>query len=526
MKRALAIFLCVAVMAALFSGCRKKGVSALYFAVPGGGGSFDPQIVENGAANLVVRNCFEGLVYPDANGDPEPAAAVSWEVSEDKRVYTFHLRENAKWHLSATAAEDLGDVLPKNFAPEVTADDFVFALQRAVDPVTRSPQAKRLSNITGAAEILAGSAKPETLGVKAKDAHTLVITLVRAEPGFLETLSEPLCMPCNRVFFEATGGRYGLRIKYLIANGPFYLTKFEDNTFRLAKNPDYTGPHAAKTDVIWLYGGKEESAAIESLTNGDYTGAVLSESAAASVGLKNPVATGAWDLLRGFLFNCKNEDLANEELRAAFFYASGISELCKANGKDPANAVCPKTLGTADGYAVKADPDAAAAHLNAALKALKKTDVAFTLLCEPQFENSLRYFLQEWQKSLGIHCGVSLETVTAAEMEKRVRAGEYDIAFYPVRAEDRSPVSYFEQFSALSSRSICSYADEDYDAAVSALRFPGENTFSDMQTRFWNAHLLLPVWHEQTVLLCRAGVNGVRMPGGEDRLYLFDAYSD
>ena len=524
MKRAVAILLCAALVTALFSSCRKNAVSALYFAVPGTGGSFDPQIAESGAAEMVVRNCFEGLVYPDETGTAQPGAASSWEVSENGLEYTFHLRQGAKWHLSATAAEDLGDRLPKDFAPEVTADDFVFALQRAADPVTNAPQARRIANIRGAQAILAGEAKPETLGVQAKDDHTLTITLVRPEPGFLETLSEPMCMPCNRVFFEATGGRYGLLIKYMISNGPFYLTRFEDNKFRLAKNPDYNGAHTAKTDVIWLYGGLEESEILEGLGNGDYSGAYLRESAAGNAGLKNPEAFGVSDLLRGFLFNCANGDLANADLRAAFFYAADLTEFCKANAKVPAYAVCPSTLGKADACMVKEDVSEAQARLDAGLQTLKKTDVSFGLLCEQEYDTSLRYLLQKWQKALGIHCSVSLEIVTADEMERRVRAGEYDIAFYPVRAGDYSPVSYFEQFSAASAQSLCAYEDPAYTALLEKLRFPDETAFSDAQTALWNARILLPVWTEETVVLCRAGVAGLRLLSGEDRLYLFDAY--
>ena len=134
MKRALALLLCLALTAGLFSACRKNTVSALYFEVEGAAAAFDPQIAAEGAVRIVVRNCFEGLVAVGDGGEILPAAADRWEISEDGRVYTFYLRRGAKWHISETVKSGIGEKLPEDFAPDVTAKDFVFALRRAVDP--------------------------------------------------------------------------------------------------------------------------------------------------------------------------------------------------------------------------------------------------------------------------------------------------------------------------------------------------------------------------------------------------------
>ena len=80
--------------------------------------SLDPQIGQDGTSFEVIADFTDGLMQMDAEGAPIPAIAESYELSEDGLTYTFHLRDDAKWSNGV----------------EVTAADFVFGWQRAVDP--------------------------------------------------------------------------------------------------------------------------------------------------------------------------------------------------------------------------------------------------------------------------------------------------------------------------------------------------------------------------------------------------------
>ncbi len=524
MKRAAAVLICFVLLAGLFSACRRNTVSALYFSVPGKAAGFDPQIAAGEAVRVVVRNCFEGLVYLDETGAPMPAAAERWTVSPDGLEYTFTLRQGAKWHISETAKSGLEEKLPRDFAPEVTAADFVFALQRAVNPDTGAPDAALLSNISGAAQIMAGEAAASTLGVRAQGKYTLIITLEKPEPGFLEALAEPVSMPCNKTFFDATGGRYGLLMKYIISNGPFYLTRFEDTAFRMARNPDYTGRYTAEADVIWLYGDETEAAVLEAIAEKDENGAYLTERTALSAGIRKAEVLGAQDVLRGFLFNCKNEDLADENVRKAFFAAAEPAVLAEAFEKEAAAAVCPASLQPQMRFSVNYRETRAQALLGEGLQALEKQSVSFTLLCEEAYDTAMRRYLQTWQRVFGISLSVELETVSAQELLSRVNKGEYDIAFAPVRAELYAPAAYFGKLAAYSG-----YADEDFAAAVEALRYAegdGKAAQKTAESMLINAAVFLPVWQESTSFLAGPGVSGVKLLSGPDRLYLFDAKKD
>ena len=98
----------------------------------------------------------------DADGNTIPGVAESWETTDNK-TFTFHLRKDAKW---------------SNGDP-VTAGDFVYSFQRAVDPNTASPYSwyMEYTKMANAKDIIAGKKDKSELGVKAVDDHTLVVEL-------------------------------------------------------------------------------------------------------------------------------------------------------------------------------------------------------------------------------------------------------------------------------------------------------------------------------------------------------------
>jgi len=497
--------------------------------VSGASSSFDPQIAEGGAVSVVVRNCFEGLVYMDEEGSAVPGAADSWDVSSDGKTYTFHLRRGVKWRLTSTAKTELEKKLPEDFSPEVTAYDFEFALKRAADPATGAKDAYLLSNITGFEEIALGEADKNALGVKATDDYTLIITLNEPESGFLETLTQPLCMPCNEEFFEATGGRYGLLIKYMMSNGPFYLTRFDENSFRMAKNPDYTGLHEAKTDVIWLYSDVSDSKLRENLSDKTYSGAILSEYDADSLKIKKSYYVSVPDILRAIIFNTGKSDLANVNVRSAFAAATDPTEFCEEFGKKKADSLYPFSEGYSSIYESAYSEKNAAELMKKGMEELEKTDLSFTLICEPRFDGAVRRLLQSWQMILGIHVNVAVETLSGSELEERVRSGNYDMAVYPLRSEFFAPAAYFSQFSASDARSVCGIESEEYDETVTALRLSaGASSTSKilaLEKLLCDSSAVIPLWTETTCLLCVEGVSDVHYLGGENRIYFYDAVS-
>jgi oligopeptide transport system substrate-binding protein len=116
--------------------------------------SLDPQKISGDWENRIDGDIFEGLVTEDPKDNPIPGQAASWTISPDQKVYTFKLRDGIKW----------SDGQP------VTAQDFVFAFQRLMDPKTAAQYAYLQYTILNAEKINKGEIKDLTqLGVKAID---------------------------------------------------------------------------------------------------------------------------------------------------------------------------------------------------------------------------------------------------------------------------------------------------------------------------------------------------------------------
>lgn len=190
--------------------------------------SLDPQQATDGTSFEVIADYTDGLMQMDADGKAVPAIAESYELSEDGLTYTFHLREDAVW---------------SNGEP-VTAADFVFGWQRAVDPSVASEYAYMLSDIgqiKNAAEIIAGEKDKSELGVTAVDDHTLQVELNVPVSYFLSLMYFPTYYPVNQAFFESCGDTFATSPETTLSNGAFVLDTYEPaaTTVHLTKNPDY-----------------------------------------------------------------------------------------------------------------------------------------------------------------------------------------------------------------------------------------------------------------------------------------------
>ncbi|MBU1466912.1 MAG: oligopeptide ABC transporter substrate-binding protein OppA, partial [Gammaproteobacteria bacterium] len=185
--------------------------------VRGGGAepaTLDPQKMEGTPASIRSKDLFEGLYNQDGDGNQVPGVAESYDVNADNTQYTFHLRKDAKW---------------SNGDP-VTAEDFVYAFTRAVDPALASPYAwfMEIPSIVNATKIIAGEAKPSTLGVKALDAHTFQVTLERPVPYFVKMTSHQTMFPVPKKVVEKWGDNW-TKPEHMVSNGAYKMDEWVVN---------------------------------------------------------------------------------------------------------------------------------------------------------------------------------------------------------------------------------------------------------------------------------------------------------
>ncbi|MFD0909642.1 peptide ABC transporter substrate-binding protein [Ruegeria arenilitoris] len=187
--------------------------------------SVDPQVVEDVSGAEIVRDLFEGLMNQDEDGNLVPGVATGYTTNETKDVYTFTLRDNAKW---------------SNGDP-VTAHDFVFAWKRAVDPALSSPYAwfMELMSIENAAEIIAGDKPVDDLGVKAIDDHTLEVKLSAPLPYFPQMTTHSTTFPAPQKVIEQFGDEW-TKPGNIVSNGAYVLTEHLPNERSVReRNPMY-----------------------------------------------------------------------------------------------------------------------------------------------------------------------------------------------------------------------------------------------------------------------------------------------
>jgi oligopeptide transport system substrate-binding protein len=197
--------------------------------------TLDPHKTSTVSEASLIRDLFDNLVIHDARGQVAPGVAERWERSADGRVYTFHLRANARW---------------SNGDP-VTAADFEYSLKRIMTPATGAKYANILYSIQNAEAFNKGQGKTaDDMGVKALNPRTLQITLERPTPYFLELLTHQTGAPVHRASVERLGAEF-VRPGNLVSNGAYRLVENVPNShIRLAKNPNFHDAANVKIDIV------------------------------------------------------------------------------------------------------------------------------------------------------------------------------------------------------------------------------------------------------------------------------------
>lgn len=245
------------------------GTTTLDIGLTGGIGALDPQLATSGPTRDVVENIYAALTRVDPQrGTLEGELATAWEVSADGRLWTFTLRDDFVWLQTPSLASpllpgqprELPALLPLNAVRPVTADDVVFAIQRACDRRTRAPDAFLLFIIDNCQRVY-GLAEPDevnlaTIGALAPNTTTLQIRLT-APAAYLPTLTSlPIMRPLPRDRVLNTEANW-LAPTDLVSSGPFVYSQLstapEVGATVLQRNTQWPAalwPQAADGEVV------------------------------------------------------------------------------------------------------------------------------------------------------------------------------------------------------------------------------------------------------------------------------------
>jgi oligopeptide transport system substrate-binding protein len=214
---------CLAVALSL-AGCHQESAppssaATLRRGLNGEPSTLDPALVGDTYSTELVQDLYEGLTVVAPDGQVTPGVAESWTIDSTGTEYTFILRPDARW---------------SNGAP-VTAQQFVTAWRRVLDPKVGSPIADNLRLIAGASAILAGKASTDTLGATALSAGVLRVKLQTPAPYLPQILSYSAASP---IYSEDSAKSHNAAS--WISNGAYTLDGWNPGTtIELARNESY-----------------------------------------------------------------------------------------------------------------------------------------------------------------------------------------------------------------------------------------------------------------------------------------------
>lgn len=246
--------------------------------------TWDAFATSRSADSEAIVNTYDGLVEYDNENEIKPALAESWEVSEDGKTYTFHIRQGAKW-VDAQGRE----------VADVKADDFVAGMQHMLDAgggleyLVENIIVNALEYNTGKVTDFA------EVGVKATDEYTVVYTLCQPTSYFITMLGYNVFAPMSRTYFESKGGvfgkddykaavdagtmKYGQTVNDIAYCGPYTVTNHTaENTIVFQANPTYWNKDNITIKTLtWKFNdGQDPTKAYEDTKAGTLDGCGLS----------------------------------------------------------------------------------------------------------------------------------------------------------------------------------------------------------------------------------------------------------
>lgn len=360
----------------------------------------EPETLDSGLSNDVIsgafiRSLYDSLVRLDKDGKPVNSVASDIQISEDKLVYTFKLRDS-KW---------------SNGDP-VTAGDFAFAWMRALDPKTASGSAYKYYAIKNARSYFEGKAQAQDVGIKVVDDKTLEVTLENPTPYFL-TLAT-FYYPVNQKVVESNPD-WAKKPETIVTNGPFKIVKWEHkNKIELAKNENYWDQEVVKLSEIQFSMIEDTNTELELFNSGelDWAGGPISGLPADAIGpLRDEGKLKTMERATSYylLFQTEKPPFTNAKIRKAFAYAinrKDIAENIGQAGQTPLMGFVPLSASLKpDGYFKDNDTLAAKQLLEEGMKELGITQLPEItyLFNTSDLNKKIAEALQaQWKQALGV----------------------------------------------------------------------------------------------------------------------------
>ncbi|MFA9465046.1 MAG: ABC transporter substrate-binding protein [Velocimicrobium sp.] len=444
-----------------------SGAQELTFVLSNEPDGIDPGITNNSFAVPFIANCFEGLVTNDETGSVVAGSAKTWDISEDGTVYTFHLRDGLKW----------------SDGSDLTADDFLYAIERVLTPETTAQYVSMVTTyVVGAQEFYDGTGTADSLGVKAVDAKTLEITLIQPTSFFIDVLSMWVYDPVQKATIETNGEKWTTKPDTYICNGPYKITEMNmGESMVLERNENYWDNDNTTMDKITLRYILDTSTALTAYEAGEVDGirnvpaSDVKRLKAEDAGLQTVPSFGTVY----YLINCEREPYNNPLVRKALNLAidrqSIIDNVVQVDAQPAFNFISP-------GYAVDGK-DLTEGRSDRELSATANVEEAKAALAEAGYPDGegfptlqLSYYSDDTVKKVVEALAEMLETNLGIKVEitsndwaiyyENVQKGDYEVAAMGWSADYMHPMSFLPLLVTGDVSNNSFYSNAEYDALV------------------------------------------------------------
>ncbi|MBB5218683.1 oligopeptide transport system substrate-binding protein [Treponema rectale] len=434
--------------------------------------TLDQQTAVFATAFELIGNMVDGLMQMADDGSVKKAVCKDYTMSSDGLKYTFKLRDDVYW---------------SNGDP-VTAHDFVYGWQRAIDPATGSEYAFMISDIAqikNATAIQAGQMDPNQLGVRAVDDYTFEVELQVPVSYFEQLLYFCTFYPANQKFVEKCGDKYATSPETCLANGAFVITEYSPTgrTISFKKNTAYYDAANVKLGGLHYEIISNGDEALRKYQSGQLDFVELSGEAVEKMKSSpefTPVDSG---FLYYLTFNFDDPMFANKNLRRAFTFAIDrervITEM--ADGSAAAYSAIPRGYAfssTGEDFTPKGiefpddcsyNIEKARAHLQQAKRELGVSKFNLQLLTadgETQViaSNSIKHQIE----ALFPEVNISIKAVPKTERRKIMSSGNFQFGLNNWGPDYADPMTYLAMWVTGNDNNQGNYFNPSYNALIAS----------------------------------------------------------
>ncbi len=476
-KKILAMTLSTAIIGTVFLGCGNSESTAsgnteqkIVYNIDSDPKTIDPQLNSAVDGSKVIRNTFEGLMREIENGEIEEGIAESYEVSEDGLVYTFYIRDNAKW----------------SDGQDVTANDFEYAWKRALNPDTASEYAYQLFYIKNGEAYNSGEVSVDDVGIKVIDDKTIEVTLENVVPYFLSLLAMPVYYPVREDIVEANGDKWALSPETYVSNGAFKMVEWnakESMTF--IKNENYWDADNVKLETLVFRLIDDQTTTLSAFRNGELD--IMEQPPTTEIQtLIDEGVAKVYPYLGTYFYmvNVSGEGLSSDgvdalqdvRVRKALSLAIDrtlITEKVSMGGEIPASSYVPESILDTQENEFHKDYSNVTTNIEEAKKLLEEAGypngegfptITFTYNTASNHQMIAQAIQDMWKTNLGIN--VELKNEEWAVFQTTRNNFQYEICRHGWIGDYNDPMTFLDMWVTEGGQNNSGYSNTEYDSLI------------------------------------------------------------